>query len=131
MPHPACSAADLRLLGNVAVLACKMRWQEEAETLFGALAPVVENRAEVTFAWLAARCQFGDLPGACELMARLEASGDSPADLLLMARCYLQCSGNAPEWVDTARHVVRGGPDAFGYETALAMLDEHHRRCVR
>ena len=131
MQSSPCTPSDLRLLGKVAYLAAKMRWQEEAETVFDALVPVVENPADVLFAWLAARCDFGDLQGACQLMARLEALNGVPADLVLMARCYLQCCGNAPEWVDTARHVVRGGPDAFGYETARAMLDEHDRRCVR
>ena len=120
-----CDSSHLRLLGNIAFLAVKMRWEDEAETIFGALAEVVETKADLYFAWLGARCELGDLAGASELMARLEALPDAPADRVLMARCYLQCCCNAPEWVDNARHVVRGGPDAFGYETAQAMLEEY------
>jgi hypothetical protein len=123
--------SDLRLLGNIAYLATKMRWQDEGEALYGALAPVVQSQADLYFAWLAARCEFGDIEGACALMDRLERLPGAPADLLLMARCYLQCCCNAPEWVDTARRVVRGGPEHFGYDTARAMLDEHDRRCTR
>jgi hypothetical protein len=126
-----CTPADLRLLANIAYLAGKMRWQDEAESLYGALAPVVQSQPDLYFAWLAARCEFGNLDGARELMLRLEALPDAPADLVLMARCYLQCCANLPDWVDTARRVVRGGPEAFGYETARALLEEHDRRCVR
>jgi hypothetical protein len=120
-----CDSAHLRLLGNIAFVAAKMQWQDEAEAIYGALAPVVETKVELYFAWMGARCELGDMAGACELMARLESLPDAPADMLLMARCYVQCCGNAPEWVDSARRVVQGGPDAFGYETALAMLEEH------
>ena len=125
MTDIACDAPQLRLLGNIAFLAAKMRWRDEAETIYGALSDVVETKADLYFAWLAARCELGDLAGACEVMARMEILPGAPADMVLMARCYLQCCGNAPEWVDSARRVVRGGPDAFGYETALAMLEEH------
>lgn len=120
--------SHLRLLGNIAFMATKMRWQDEAETIYGALEPVVETKAELYFAWLGARCEFGDMAGAFDLMARLESLPDAPADMVQMARCYLQCCIDAPEWVDTAHHVVRGGPDAFGYETAQAMLKEHDLR---
>ena len=123
-----CDSSHLRLLGNIAFLAAKMQWRDEAETIYSALSEVVETKADLYFAWLGARCELGDVAGACELMARLESLPDAPADMVLMARCYLQCCGDAPEWVDSARHVTRGGPGAFGYETAQAMLDEHNRQ---
>jgi hypothetical protein len=131
MTEHLCTTAELRLLGNIAFLATKMRWQDEAESIHAALAGAVESKAELCFAWLASRCELGDLDGACELMARLERLPDVKADMVLMARCYLQCCGNAPEWVDSARRVVRAGPDSFGYETARAMLEEHDLQGVR
>src|SRR5438132_13847900 len=119
-----CDSSHLRLLGNIAFVAAKMHWQDEAEAIYAALAPVVETKGELYFAWLGARCELGDLAGACEVMAWLESLPDAPADMVLMARCYLQCCGNAPECVDSARRVVRGGPHASGDETAAALLDE-------
>lgn len=131
MTEMPCKPSDLRLLGNIAFLATKMHWRDEADEIYGALAPVVESKADLLFAWLGARCELNDLEGACEVMARLESLPDAPADMVLMARCYLQCCGNIPEWVENTRRLVREGPRTFGYETACAMLEEHDLRCRR
>lgn len=131
MTEPLCYPSDVRLLGNIGFLATKMQWREEAETIYRALESSVHTKAELYFTWLSARCEFGDLDGACEVMARLESLPGVPSDMVAMARCYLQCCANAPEWVDNARRIVRAGPDAFGYETARAMLEEHDLRNVR
>jgi len=128
MDSPVCQPSDLRLLGNIAFLAARMRWREESDRIFEALADVVETKADLLFAWMSARCETGDLPGAGEVLARMEKLPADAAEIVMMARCYFLCCCNSPEWVDIARRVTRTGPQTFGYGTASAMLTEHAGR---
>jgi hypothetical protein len=115
--------ADLRLLTHIGYLAMKMKWAEEGEAIFGALIEVVQSKAELYFTWLVARCELNDMPGASELLVTLQKI-EAPADMLLMARCYVECCSDRPEWTATAKKVVQSGPGTFGYETACSMLDQ-------
>lgn len=128
MSDALCEVADLRLLGNIAFLAARMRWQEESDAIFGALVDQVQTKAELMFAWMSARCEAGDMAGAGRVLARMEALAPQAGEIVIMARCYFLCCCQSPEWVDIARHVLRAGPQAFGYETAGAMLAEHDTR---
>jgi hypothetical protein len=88
--------ADLRLLTHIGYLAMKMKWAEEGEAIFGALIEVVQSKAELYFTWLVARCELNDMPGASELLVTLQKI-EAPADMLLMARCYVECCSGPPQ----------------------------------
>ena len=123
MTQPICQPSDLRLLTHIGYLAMKMKWSEEGEAIYNALAEVVQSKAELYFTWLVARCEVNDMPGASELLARLQEI-KAPADMQLMARCYVECCSALPQWTATAKKIVQGGPGTFGYETACSMLDQ-------
>jgi hypothetical protein len=123
MNQPICQPPDLRLLTHIGYLAMKMKWAEEGEAIFTALIEVVQSKVELYFTWLVARCELNNMSGASELMARLEQL-KAPADMLLMARCYIECCSDSPQWTVTAKKIVQGGPGTFGYDTACSMLDQ-------
>lgn len=123
MNQPICKPSDLRLLTHIGYVAMKMKWAEEGEAIFSALIEVVQSKVELCFTWLVARCELNDMSGASELMTRLEQL-KAPADMLLMARCYIECCSDLPAWTTTAKKIVQGGPGTFGYETACSMLDQ-------
>jgi hypothetical protein len=125
MKSALCEPSDLRLLANIAFLASRMRWQEESDKIFDALADSVETKADLLFAWLSARCSTGDMSGAGAVLSRMEALPPDAAEIVMMARCYFLCCCHSPEWVEIARRVTRAGPQAFGYAAADAMLAEH------
>lgn len=121
-----CESSDLRLLANVAYLAAKMRWSDESDQLYEAIAEVTQTPAEVLFAWISARCETGDHDGARELLERLLAlpqTTPEAAEMAEMAQCCVACASDAADWVNRARAIVARGPACFGYETAQAMLD--------
>lgn len=121
---PLCDATDLRLLANVAFLAVKMRWQEEADEIFAAVADASATPWEVVFAWIAGRCELGDGEGAAELLERLRGLAGARVGMVPMAECCVAAACGSPQWVAQAQRIVRAGPGTFGYETAQAMLSE-------
>jgi hypothetical protein len=125
---PLCDGTDLRLLANVAFLAVKMRWQEEADEIFAAVADASATPWEVVFAWIAGRCELGDGEGAAELLERLRGCDAARAGMVPMAECCVAAACGSPEWMVLAQRIVRAGPGAFGYETAQAMLSEQGTR---
>ena len=125
---PLCDSPDLRLLANVAFLAVKMRWQDEADEIFAAVADASVTPWEVVFAWLVARCDLGDGDGAADLLERLRGFDATRPGMVPMAECCVAAACGSPDWVAKAQRIVRAGPTAFGHETAQAMLSEHDAR---